>query len=188
MSGIGSMVGGERPAPTQRSAEPAIDDGEQPNVSPEEQAEYEQFVGNAMSIIYPDDGQVSPNVVQALQGSDDPMMNLATTAVSLVSSLRDSAKQAGHRVPDEILYHGAVAIIEELGEVAEAAGIHDYSEDDLEQALYLSLDLYRTAGEQSGDVDAEQLKAGFAQIQQADQQGRIEEVLPGIQSRMQGGR
>lgn len=184
MNGIGAMTQGA-PAPQQQPA--GNEDGEQPNVSPEEQEAYDQFMANALRIIYPEggeEGQISPNVMKGLQGSDNPVMNLATTAVTIVTGLRDSAKRSNHMIDDAILFHGGQSVVEELADVADAAGIHDYSEDDLEQAWYVALDMYRSAGEQTGDVDKEALTQGWEAIKQADAQGRLGEVLPGIEARM----
>lgn len=156
------------------------------NVSPEEQALYEQTVRNGLTIIYPkgEEAAVAPSVIDTLKSSDNPIVNLASAAVSIVTYLRDSAKEAGQPLPDEILYHAGVALCEELAEVAEAEKIFDYSEEQIEQAFYQALDMYRVSGEQTGDVDSEQLKAGFETIRQADAEGRLGEVLPGIEERM----
>ena len=197
MERIGSMVaqgGPEQPgmpakAPVNGTAQPSMggDENEpQPNVTPEEQARYDQFVNNALKVIYPGgEGEgVAPSVIRALKGSDDPITNLATAAVSLITSLRDSAKKAGQPVPDDILFHGGIAVIEELAEVAEAGKIHGYSEEDREYAFYRALDIYRAAGEKTGDVDKEALTHEWGRIVEADRQGRLGEVLPGIESRL----
>lgn len=186
MAGIGSKMAGQA-MPEQVEGEAGDAQGEpQPNVTPEEQAQYEMVVRNALKIIYPEGEQaaVSPQVMKGLSGSKEPVMNLAITAVTIVTGLRDSAKKAGQPIDQDVLFHAGVAIIEELAEVAEAAKIHDYSDKDEESALYLALDMYRSAGEQSGDVDKEALTQQWGQIVEADKQGRVGEVLPGIESRM----
>lgn len=181
---------GEPPKHDMAEGEDTGDEQEpQPNVSPEEQAQYDMVVRNALKIIYPEGEEgaqptVSPQVLKGLSGSKEPVMNLATTAVTIVTGLRDSAKKAGQPIADDVLFHAGVAIIEELAEVAEAAKIHDYSDKDEEHALYLALDMYRSAGEQSGDVDKEALTQQWGQIVEADKQGRVGDVLPGIESRM----
>lgn len=198
MAGMGTMMkgGGMPPANTPGAGGNSPQMGgdeteEQPNVTPEEQAQYDMAVRNALKIIYPEGEEgasptVSQNVLKGLDSSDNPIMNLATTAVSLVTGLRDSAKKAGQPISDDVLFHAGVAIIEELAEVAEAAKIHDYSDKDEEHALYLALDMYRTAGEQTGDIDKEALTQQWGQLVEADKQGRVGEVLPGIEERMKG--
>lgn len=188
MAGFGSAMS----APTEGQAmqpSPEPQSEGEANVTPEEQAMYEQVVGNAMKVIYPDgEGEptISPQVIDSLKGSEAPVMNLATTAVMLVTSLRDSAKQAGQQIPDDILFHAGVQIVEELADVADASKIYDYSDDDMEKALYLALDMYRTGAEQSGDIDKQGLIEGVEQMKQADQSGTLEQLMPGIKSRMKG--
>jgi len=188
MAGIGGMVAGAQPAQEMEREEPGeVEGGEQPNVTPEEQEIYERVVLNALKIIYPEgegEATVSPQIVAALKGSENPIMNLATAAVSLVTGLRDSAKKAGAPIPDEILYHAGAAIVEELAEVAEATKIHDYSEKDIESAFYAALDMYRAAASQSGDIDEAGMKQGWDEMVTADREGRIGEIMPGVEGRM----
>lgn len=169
-----------------------MDDEDGVNVSPEEQALYETTVLNALAIIYAgDDEKPAPKVIEALSASENPIMNLATAAVSIVTYLVQSAKEHGSPIPDEILYHAGTAIVEELAAIAEREGIHEFTEEQIEQAFYQALDMYRTAGEQSGDVDPEALKQGFEVVRQADAEGRLDDVLPGIGERLkqqEGGR
>lgn len=177
---------GAPPSPIDRggmSGDPSqgVDDGDgQPNVSPEEQAQYDKFVRNGLEIIYPqgEGAQVSPQVIQQLKGGDDPIENLANTAVHLTIAVEDSAEQGGVQLDDAVVMHGGIAILEELAEVAEAAKIHDYSEDELQGATYRAMDLYREIGEQSGRVDPNALKQQFGEIVDADKRGDVRSVLP----------
>lgn len=184
------------------------------NVTEEEQQQYEIFVKNGLRQIYtgsPTTGDdvnsplptdlisegkatisaaegtaISPNIVKSLQGGDKPVMNLAVTGVALVKGLVDSAKKAGHRIDDDILYHGAVALLEELAEVSGLLGIHDYTEEETENSFYQALDMYREAATATGDINPDELKAGFEQIRQADAQGTLPQLLPGIEQRLGG--
>lgn len=84
-------------------------------------------------------------------------------------------QQGGY--PDDVVLHGGVAIIEELIEVAEAAKIHDFSEQDIEGITYRAMDLFRTA---SPRVDQDALKAEFGQVVEADRAGTLGKILPGL--------
>ncbi len=190
-----------QPSPAMQSGAGGDVDGEAPNVSPEEQAQYDKLVGNAMEIIYPqgEGATVSPAVLDQLSGKQDeeamqvfaqaqpplqnaPIDNLASTAVMILLTLEDSAAQAQVNLDDAVLYHGGAAILEELAEVAEAAQIHDFSEEELEGALYRGLDLYRISSQR---VDPEQLSQEFGQIEQADKAGNLGQLLPGMDQAMQ---
>lgn len=176
-------VNAEGPAP--RDANKYVDDDET-NVSPEEQAQYDQFMENAINLIYEGE-QVRPQILEALNvggepsgGADPWIMALAQSAVTIVTKLDDSSREAGQPVSDDVLLHGAIAVIEELAEVADAAQIHDYTEQDMTGALQQAIDLYRPKLIADGRTDEETLKAQFAEINQAEAAGRLDEVLPGL--------
>jgi hypothetical protein len=174
---------------------------EQPNVSPEEQQIYDQVVGKAADIIY-GKGKVMPEIVEALkpakgtptgEGEEDQaqpegqgkvgnpaVLALANTAVQIVQKLDVAAKDAGQPIPDDVLYHAGSEVVEMLAEVAEAAGFHDYSEEEINGAFLQAVDLYRPIAEEMGRTSSDQLKQQFGEIEQADQQGQLGQLLPGI--------
>jgi hypothetical protein len=174
--------------PMMPEAEPAMDAEPLPNVSPEEQAVYEQFVKNAAGFLYKENGKVEPTVLQALEVPEsDPespgnprIMALANAAFQIVKKLDVSAIEQDMPLPDEILYHGGMEVIEELGEIAAAAGIYDYSEEDLSGAFFQAIDLFRDHAIASGRTNAEVLKGQFEEIAEADKAGKLGEVLPGL--------
>jgi hypothetical protein len=202
-----SQSTGAAPAQGQGAPPPAQQqggdmEGEASNVTPEEQAQYDQFVNNALEIIYPQQsqGQPSPAIMQGLAGQMDPQVaemfaqadppvgnspidNLAATGVSLVLMVEASAAQANAAISDDVLYHAGADILAELAEVAEAAKIHEYPDAEMESALYRALDLYRVS---SPRVDPERLKQEFGQIVEADKAGQLDQLLPGIGQRMGG--
>lgn len=188
--GVGAaMQGGGQAAP---EGEP------EGNVTPEEQAEYEQIMGNALKVIYPEGGDdPSPNVLQALKGSENPVVNLANAAVIIVRGLRDSAEKGGEVKRwneiaaqgdladfDGILFHVGSDVTNELAELSEAAKIHDYSEEEAENAFYIALDMYREQAKEAGQIDEEGLKQGWAEVSKANEEGRLGELLPGVEERM----
>ncbi len=167
-----------------------LPDGE-PNVSPEEQAAYEKFMDNAFQLIYTDGEEgstVEPGVLEALQigpaesegGTNPAILALAQTAVTLVTKLDDSAREAGAPITDDVLAHGGLAIIEELAEIADAAKIYDYTEEDMTGAYQQALDIYRPKAIADGRTSEETLKAQFAEINEAEAAGKLGDVLPGL--------
>lgn len=188
-------------APQGAPQQPQAGGDEQPNVTPEEQAVYDKFMDNGLNLIYPqgegEQAQVSPAVLDDLAGKADPeaqqmfadaqpplqntpVDNLASATVQIVLMLEASAEQSGAQIPDEIIFHAGKDLLEELGEVSEAAGIHDFSEEELEGAFYRALDLYRIS---SPRVDQQSLSQEFQEIQRADQDGSLSQLLPGIDQR-----
>jgi hypothetical protein len=177
----------------QDQASDTDEDGQQPNVTPEEQQQYDQFVTNGLHVIYganaPQDqgeqdqtGQAAPtarpDILNRLKEGADPIEALAHTTAWLVTMLETSAEKNGHQLDDAVVLHGGQAMLQELAEVADAAKIHDYSEKEMEGAWYKGLDLYRETATKQGRIDPEQLKQQFNEIQQADSQGRMGDVLP----------
>lgn len=153
-------------------------EGEQSNVTPEEQAQYTKFVDNALKLI--SDPKVLPGIVETLKGSEDPKMNLATAAVMVVSRVQESAEQAGQKISGDVLYHGGMEIIESLATLADAAKIHTFDQKELEGATYQALDMYREKATKEGKLDPGVLKQEFGQLVEADKQGKLGEILPGV--------
>lgn len=166
---------------------------DQSNVSPEEQQAYDTVMGKAAELIY-GKGQVMPQIVDALKpaksadekpddegkGGNPAVLALANTAVQVVSKLDASSKEQGFQIPDDVLYHAGSEIVAMLAEVAEAAGIHDYSEEEINGAFLQAVDNYRPIAEQMGRTDDATLKQQFGEIEQADEQGQLGQLLPGI--------
>jgi hypothetical protein len=166
-----------------------VEEGES-NVSPEEQAQYEQFVNNSYQLLYQEGqegGEVRPEVLESLQvgeqqgeGPNPAIMALAQTAVNVVTQLDDSARQAGSPITDDVLYHGATAVIEELAEIAQASQLYDFSEEEMGGALMQAIDLYRPKLIADGRTSEETLKSQFDEVNQAEAAGKLGDVLPGL--------
>ena len=179
--------GQEQPAPPVPGEQVASDEGTTP--SPEEQAQYSKFEQNYLAVIYNENGEVSPEVLDMLQNpaptppemqgemASPPVTALATAAVTITQELDDSARKAGKPLTDDVLFHGGVAVVEELAEVAEAAKIHDYTEDELSGAVSLAVSMYRDKAIADGRTDEQQLAQQFDEIQRANQEGRDAEYF-----------
>lgn len=195
-NGITAKVG---PAQTQQQPQQQ-EQAQQPGepASPEEQAIYKMVVDNAQDMSTTDDREITPEVAANLTGEfvpgilemfdgvqppiqRSPIDNLAVTAVSMALFIDESAKEQGVEVSDEILYNAGSEIVEVLAELAEAANVHQYSDQDIEGAWYRALDLYRQVGPRA-DQDA--LGEQFAVVANADKEGKLGELLPAIQERL----
>lgn len=178
------------------------------NVSAEEQKQYDEFVGAGMDLIYSGKkAKVMPEILESLRGANAPAMPeegaeegmpppdaagdaaaqgnpaiiaLANTAVQVIQRVDTAGHEADNPVPDETLYHAATEIIEQLAEIAEAAGIHTYEEDELNGALFQAVDMYRPIAIELGRTSEETLKGQFGEIVDADKAGRLGDVLPGM--------
>jgi hypothetical protein len=205
MAGLGTTKQQQQPAAGQQMAQPAGgDDFESPagmlgdfdedameQASPEEQAQYEQFVNSGLAMIYPEQspGEVNPAILSSLRGqfepdalamfedaqpalTDSPQDSVAATAVLLTVM-----NEGRGEFTDDVVMHGGAALIEELVEVAEAAKIHEFSDKEMEGITYRAMDLYRIS---SPRADPAALTEEFKQLMAANEQGTLNKVLPGL--------
>lgn len=148
------------------------------NVTAEEQSSYDRFVTNGMQMLY--NPQALPQLLESVRGDGNPIQGLANALVTLVTRLEDSAEQAGDQVSGDVMLHGGTELLEQMVELAEEAGVHKFTDEEIESALYLAMDTYRTTRQQQGRLPEEQLAADMQQLVQADVAGELEQLLPGI--------
>lgn len=172
-------------------------DEQDSNVTPEEQASLDQAVENAAQLMFDvQSKEFRPEIAQALaasggqpaptpeggeQGQTQPpkIMALANTAVMLVGKLDDSAREAKQPLTDDVLMELGQTVVEMLVDQAEAQGIEEYSQDEIDGAFITATDMYRAKAIADGRTDEETLKGQWDELITADQQGRLGEVLPG---------
>lgn len=171
--------GGGAPMPGDPNAMAGPAGGEDDsNVSPEEQAQYDQWVTNGMQLMYSE--QVMPQILETVAGGGDPIQGLANAVAMITIRLEDSAGDASAEISGDVKFHAATEFAEQLAELGEAAGIHQYSEEDIEAAFLLALDIYRSARQEEGRLPVDEISQDMQELVAAEQQGRIEDVLPGI--------
>ena len=148
------------------------------NVTPEEQQQYDQFVTNGMQML--DDEKALPQILESIRGDGNPVEGLANALVALVMRLEDSAEEQGQKISGDVMLHGGTELLEQMVEIAEKAGVHEFDEKEMESALYLALDTYRATRQEQGKLPEEALQADMQELVQADQAGGLEELIPGI--------
>ena len=153
----------------------AAPEGEQ--ATPEEQAQYELFVGQCLKLIY-GGGKVNQAVLDRLK-TGKPVQALAAAATVIVDRVFTSAKENGKDFAADILLHAGKEILQDLAELAQKSGIHDYTQDELDGAFYAAVDQFRA--DHQGMIDQNAAKGELQQLQQADQQGKLGQMLPGIE-------
>lgn len=172
------------PAQPLAGAEAQAGGEEQPNVTPDEQKMYDQFVDNAFSAIY--DDKSLPQVIESLKGDGNPMDGLANTAVSIVVRVQDSAEQAGQAIPPDVVFNAGVEILENLADLAGKAGVHEFTAQEIEGAMFQAMDIYRETKGRDGGAGRPQIVEDFNQIVALDQAGRLDEVAPGLSEKFGG--
>jgi hypothetical protein len=184
--------------PQQGPDEVGDEEGLSPNVSPEEQKQYEDFVLSGMAIIYqrsPDgkQGQVRPGILKLLDNDPSdlrgilgakemqqfsPLVAIAATAVIITVQIQKLA--AEEKPTDDVVMHGGAAILEELAEVWMRRNHQQLGEDDLHKALSMAMDIYREVAADAGLINEGALKDEFQRLVQADKQGKLADISPDL--------
>jgi|GEM_PF-2360619 len=128
----------------------------QDNSGPDSETDpgYQQAMEFAMEAMY---GQgAAKEMAKSLKSSGDPVEAMANTAYEIVSIVDERTDGA---VPDELLVLFASRILEEVAEIADAAGVQ-YKPSDI--ALALKQMILRFLGEQG--VDTTQLQQAMDQV------------------------
>ena len=154
------------------------------NVSPEEQAEYDQFVDNGLKLIYNE--AMTDKILERLQASDNPVEGLANVTFMVIEKLITSGKQNGKEFSGDIKFHGGVEILEDIANLAMEAGLHEFSEEELESAMYATLDLYGEKEKREGTLDEGAAQQDMAGLIQMDQDGTLEQEFPGLKEKFSG--
>lgn len=165
---------------------PEDDDGEQPNVSPEEQAQYDQFTDRGRSLLY--DKRTIPQLENQLKADANrpegaPPEGLASSVVNVVMRLQDDAKQNGVKLSKDVVYHGGMELIDDVADYAERKGIATYSPEDIEKAYLRALELYQSGG---GEIDQKAAAHDMNALVEADKAGETESLFPGVAAHFGG--
>lgn len=136
--------------------------------------------GGAASAPPPAGGQGEAAKPEGLPEANGPVDHLANTAAIITKKVADSARENRIEIPPDVLMAAGREILEELATVAEAGGVHDYSQEEMNAAWLRGLDIFREMGMADGTIDGEALKGEFQQIVEADAQGQLDALLPGL--------
>lgn len=171
------MAGLMNPAKRQPDATQKPGEGEN-NVSEQEQQQYDEFVTNGMTMAY--DEKMMPQIITTMEGDGNPVEGLGNVVAMIVMRLEDSAKQSGIEISGDVMYHGAVELIEQLAELGEEAGVATFKEEDLESALYIALDIYRSTRQDQGVLPVDEISQDMNDLVAAEQAGTLDQMLPGV--------
>ncbi len=155
----------------------------QPNVSPEEQQQYEAFVDAALQIIY---GDSFDDIFNRLRSGDDPAENLAHTAVEVIRRVDLSARDRNQQIPGDVMLHAGIEVIEELADRMKDLGIHDFGDEELEIVTYRALDLYRDKEIEAGELNQEGAQEDWRALQQANETGELDQMMQQVQGQSGG--
>lgn len=159
-------------------------DDEQPNVSPEEQAQYEDFVDKCHQLIYSQGA--FEKVLERIKATPNPVEGLATVVATTVFRVQQSAVEAGQELSPDVLMQGGQEVLLDLADQVAKAGIHDYSEQEIEAATYAAVDQYREMAGKAGFLDEGAAVQDANSLVQMDRTGELDETLPGLKEKFAG--
>jgi hypothetical protein len=197
----GDDTGGPEPSGDEADAQQQ-DTGAAQQAAPEEQAQYNQFVGRAMELIY--NQKMFPQVVEMLRGghaegqdpkqagaASGPARGLANATAMIITRVYKAASDAGAQLSPDVLFHGGTEIFGQLAEISDKAGISDYANDrdKLESAYFLAVDTAMEQLKNAGVVDEASAKQALQQLQGMDAKGELEQVFRDLDAKdkAQGG-
>lgn len=184
MASLKPMMGAAEPAMPQGAPEEPMDDEQVQDgepASPEEQAAYERFVANAMELVYNEKGNYAAlrTVLDRLRAAEDPIEGLASVATYVFMALVKSAAGKGVQITPDVMMQGGFDIIADLADLSKRAKIHTYTEEETEGAYYRAADMVREQMQAAGMVDQEKSATELEMMRLAEEQGKLDEVLPG---------
>lgn len=128
----------------------AVDQQTNTQVSPEKQAIYNRVAPKALGMIH--SPKTRDQIVKRL-GVGDPVQAVAQVTIMILTQVTTSAKEAKYNIHDDVLAIVGHEVINNLIEVSEAAGIHKFTDEEKEAAMYAATDLYLQNKEKSGELD-----------------------------------
>lgn len=163
--------------PQQQSSGPPLTDGP---VDPET---YQKVVANCMNTVT----QALPTILKSIASSPDKPGALATAAVHVLMRVEDSFEQSGGKLVLTMTFNSGAATLIDISEAAEKAGVHAYSQKELEAAFLQAVDQYRVIRAHQGRIDQAQFQQQLQQMKQDADNGTLEKQFPGLDQMKQIG-
>lgn len=177
------LLGGQATGP--RGVAPEVGYQGEANVSKKEQAAYDLFMDNGFKLIY--DESTMPQLLQRIAQGGNPVEGLATVTVGIVRRLMDAAERAGRKIDPTVLFHGGADLMGDIAELAKTAGVHDFTEEEIENAALTAMDQFGMQEVERGSFDEKAVADDFKTMMDADKAGTLGELLPGVDELQQPG-
>lgn len=158
---------------------------EQPsNVTPEEQQLYEELVARGIVLLYDSKTKKIRSGILEMMKADpnDPAGCLGEAAGSIMSRVEEVAAEGNVPADRDMLMQAGAEIFEQVAEAATEEGVYDFDKDDaaFQKAYLIAVDTTRQNAVAGGRLTDEQAQADFGEIAQADQDGRLDELMKSL--------
>lgn len=141
---------------------------EPPNVSPEEQKQYDTVVVKAMELLYAKDRL--PVLVDKLkQGTDNISGAIGHSAAMTMLTIARTVQSQGQEIPEDVLYAAGQEIVGQVTDIAEAAGLvkSEVKQKVAEAALFEGLRVWGQQMGSTGQIDGNKQQEAAGLLQQA---------------------
>lgn len=152
--------------------------GNSPNVSQEEQGQYEDFVNRCYEMIYTDDNLEA--IAATIEAGEYPAGDLAQAVAQVVSRVIAVAKEAGVEYGGDVKLHGGVEVMEAIADSLTQQGVYQFTPDDLERAMYIAMDAFRELNKNTGLINEDAAKEDMALLEQMDKSGSLEQQMSSL--------
>lgn len=147
------IVEGETATPIEDESDPYAEE----EATPEEQETYDMIVARALTFMH-GDGQ--KNILKMLGSGETPAKGLGLVTANIAQMMNQSATEGGREVTPETLLNASAEIMEELNDMAQAAGIFKYDNEQeateqIEDAMGLAMKYYGDMDLQAGKITPE---------------------------------
>lgn len=147
----------------------------EPKANEQDQAQYDMFMANGMSIIY--DKTTSKKIINQIVKSPDPIEAISDATLNVIEKLESSAGASKIKIQDTVLIQGSNALMGEIIGLAEAAGMEPLSDEQKYQAFSLAVSKYIQRALKSGKITPEQLQAMSDEASQTPEGQKISQQL-----------
>jgi hypothetical protein len=146
--------------------------------SPEQQQQYDAFVGQCYHVIYAK-GQVNPAIANLLKVGD-PISAVAHATVNVVLRVMTSAKQNNIQFDPGVLLKGGQEVYQDLCDLSGKLGIHKFTEGEVDAGWVQTMHLAQQQMQQAGLIDPKAFVRDQQELNQAAENGNIDDYLPGV--------
>lgn len=130
--------------------------GEMPATAAE-QAQYDLVASRALKYIH---GKGRDQILQSMGAANSPAEGIGQVTAHLFRQIKDSAKQGGQEIDDEIMLNAAGEVVEDLAELGQKEGIFKFddqaeAQEQTEDSLLWAMQYYGKEAQGRGELDAD---------------------------------
>jgi len=150
------------------------------NRQPFSKREFDIFVANGTKMIYSE--KISDQIISQVVDAKNPVVAIAEVTLAIISRLEQSAKAAGKNPSYETLIYGGNALMGEVIESAEAAGMKKLTKPERYEALNLAVGKYIDQAIKTGQMTKDELMKLAEDAQQTEMGQKMNRFVSGKMS------